>query len=162
MQETSSTSKNSFSAIDKSPPRKLEKARFSEAILAIGGHRSAIIKATSTGRISAIADFDAWTLGIPATTVATASDHVVDGAITITWRSDGTSLAGETYTLAAQGFALPLQWVASGSCVASGYCKILDQVCCYSIQPKLPELSQSELAFYPVLGNNLTYDLRLL
>lgn len=162
MQETSSTSKNSFSAIDKSPPRKLEKARFSEAILAIGGHRSAIIKAASTGRVSAIADFDAWTLGIPATTVATASDHVVDGAITITWRSDGTSLAGETYTLAAQGFALPLQWVASGSCVASGYCKILDQVCCYSIQPKLPELSQSELAFYPVLGNNLTYDLRLL
>ena len=156
MQETSSTSKNSFSAIGKSPPRKLEKARFSEAILAIGGHRSAIIKAASTGRVSAIADFDAWTLGIPATTVATASDHVVDGAITITWRSDGTSLAGETYTLAAQGFALPLQWVASG------YCKILDQVCCYSIQPKLPELSQSELAFYPVLGNNLTYDLRLL
>ncbi|HAR91318.1 MAG TPA: hypothetical protein DCR45_10130 [Gammaproteobacteria bacterium] len=87
MQKTSSTSKNSFSAIDKPPPRKLEKARFSEAILAIGGHRSAIIKAASTGRVSAIADFDAWTLGIPATTVATASDHgidVVDGAITIT------------------------------------------------------------------------------
>jgi len=101
------------------------KARFSEAILAIGGHRSAIITAASIGRASSIADFDAGTLGIPATTVATASDHgidVVDGAITITWRSDGTSLAGETYTLAVQGFAPPLQWVASGSCVASGYC----------------------------------------
>lgn len=47
------------------------KARFSEAILAIGGHRSAIIKAASTGRASAIADFDAGTLGIPSTTVAT-------------------------------------------------------------------------------------------
>jgi hypothetical protein len=69
-----------------------------------------IAESASTGRASAIADFDAGTLGIPATTVATASDHgidVVDGAITITWRSDGTSLAGETYTLAAQGFAPP-------------------------------------------------------
>ncbi len=101
------------------------KARFSEAILAVGGHRSAIITAASIGRASAVADFDAGTLGIPATTVATATDHgidVVDGAITITWRSDGTNLAGETYTLTAQGFVPPVQWAASGSCVASGYC----------------------------------------
>lgn len=101
------------------------KARFSEAILAIGAHRSAIITAASIGRANAVTDFDAGTIGIPATTVATATDHgidVVDGAITITWRSDGTNLAGETYTLTAQGFVPPVQWVTGGSCVASGYC----------------------------------------
>ena len=101
------------------------KARFAEAILAIGSHRSAIITAASIGRASAVTDFDAGTLGIPATTVATATSHgvdVVDGAITITWMADGTSLAGETYTLTAQGAVPPVQWVTGGSCVASGYC----------------------------------------
>lgn len=101
------------------------KARFGEAILAIGSYRSAIITAASVGRATAVTDFDSGALGIPATVVAAANTHgvnVVDGAITITWRSDGTDLAGTTYTLTAQGYLPPIQWASSGSCVDAGYC----------------------------------------
>ena len=102
-----------------------DRARFSEAVLAIGAHRSAIITAASIGRVTAVTDFDSGAVGIPPTQVAAASTHginVVDGAITITWRTDGTPLAGETYTLTAGGHLPPIQWSTSGSCVANGLC----------------------------------------
>lgn len=101
------------------------KARFAEAILAIGEVRSAIIVASGTGRVSAVTDFDSGSFGIPPTVAAATNTHginVVDGAITITWKSDGTDLAGETYILTAGGYLPPIQWTTSGSCVASGYC----------------------------------------
>ncbi len=101
------------------------KARFGEAILAVGAQRSAIITAASIGRANAVADFDSGALGIPATQPQAATTHgidVVDGVITITWRADGTDLAGATYTLTAQGHLPPIQWVAGGSCIDSGYC----------------------------------------
>ena len=101
------------------------RARFSEAILQIGSHRSAIITAVSIGRASAITDLDSGALGIPAVQAQAATTHgisVTDGAITITWMADGTDLAGATYTLTAGGIAPPVQWTTSGSCVPSGYC----------------------------------------
>jgi type IV pilus assembly protein PilA len=101
------------------------KARFAEAILAIGEVRSAIIVASGTGRVSAVTDFDSGSFGIPATQAVANTTHginVVDGAITITWMSDGTDLAGETYILTAGGHLPPIQWTTGGSCVASGYC----------------------------------------
>lgn len=101
------------------------KARFAEAILAVGSHRSAIITAASVGRATAVTDFDSGALGIPAVQAQAASTHgidVTDGTITITWRADGSDLAGETYTLTAQGFLPPIQWASGGSCIASGYC----------------------------------------
>ena len=100
-------------------------ARFSEAILAIGSNRSAMAVAASTGRVTALTDFDSGTNGLPPAQLAAANTHgidVTDGVIQVTWRSDGTNLAGITYTLAAQGFLPPIQWVSGGSCVANGYC----------------------------------------
>ena len=101
------------------------RARFAEAILQIGSHRSAIITAVSIGRAGAITDLDSGALGIPPVQAQAATTHgisVTDGAITITWMADGTDLAGATYTLTAGGIAPPVQWTTSGSCVPSGYC----------------------------------------
>jgi len=101
------------------------KARFAEAILAVGAHRSAIITAASVGRATATSDFDSGALGIPPVQAQAATTHgisVTDGTITITWMADGSDLAGETYTLTAGGFLPPFQWTAGGSCIGSGYC----------------------------------------
>ena len=100
-------------------------ARFSEAILAIGSNRSAIAVASAANRVTAVTDFDSGTNGLPPAQAQAASTHgisVTDGVITVTWQADGTSLAGVTYTLTAQGYLPPIQWVAGGTCVAGGYC----------------------------------------
>ncbi len=101
------------------------RARFSEAILAIGFHRGAILVQAHSDRFSALTDVDAGSLGIPPTQILTASSHgitVVDGVITVTWMGDGSDLAGTTYTLAAQGIVPPIEWVSGGSCADRGYC----------------------------------------
>ncbi len=101
------------------------RARFAEAILGVGAHRSAIITAASIGRGNTIADYDSGALGIPPVQTQTANTHgisVSDGAITMTWRADGTDLAGATYILQAGDIVPPIQWSTTGSCVDSGYC----------------------------------------
>ena len=101
------------------------RARFAEAILAIGFHRAAIIIQAHSDRFGSLADVDAGTNGIPPIQVVGATTHgtiVVDGEIEVTWMSDGTDLAGTTYTLAALGVTPPIQWVTGGSCVIGGYC----------------------------------------
>ncbi len=100
-------------------------ARFSEAILAIGSNRSAMAVAAAAGRVTALTDFNSGTNGLPPAQAVAASTHgisVTNGIITIVWKSDGTSLDGVTYTLAAQGVLPPVQWVAGGTCVVGGYC----------------------------------------
>lgn len=100
-------------------------ARFSEAILAVGSNRSAVAVAAAAGRVSAVADFDSATNGIPPAQIRGVATHgidVTDGVITVTWQNDGTTLDGVTYTLTAQGFAPPIQWVAGGTCIAGGFC----------------------------------------
>jgi type IV pilus assembly protein PilA len=101
------------------------RARFSEAILAIGYYRAAITTQAHSDRFSTLADADAGTNGIPATQAQGPLQHgidVVDGVITVTWMADGTDLAGTTYTLAAQSVTPPIQWVSGGTCVSGGYC----------------------------------------
>jgi type IV pilus assembly protein PilA len=102
------------------------RARFAEAILAIGQHRASIIVQAHSDRFSGgLNDVDSGSNGIPPVQALTATAHgivVVDGVITITWMSDGTDLAGTTYTLAAQSVTPPIQWVGGGTCVAGGYC----------------------------------------
>jgi len=101
------------------------RGRFSEAILAIGTYRAAILVSAHTARISALGDLDHGVNGIPPEQVRTAALHgitVTDGAITVTWRDDGTDLDGTTYTVTAQGIVPPIQWVTSGSCIDAGYC----------------------------------------
>ena len=101
------------------------RARFAEAILAIGFHRGAILVQAHSDRFGTLADVDAGTNGIPPTQAQAASTHGIDvlnGVITVTWMADGTDLAGTTYSLAAQGVVPPVAWVTGGSCVARGYC----------------------------------------
>ena len=101
------------------------RARFSEAILAIGFNRAAIITQAQSNRFATLADVDSGTNGIPPAQVQTASAHginVQDGVITITWMADGSELEGITYTLSAQGVVPPIQWVSGGSCEVGGYC----------------------------------------
>ncbi|PCJ27059.1 MAG: pilus assembly protein TapA [SAR86 cluster bacterium] len=101
------------------------KARFAEAILAIGSNRSAMAVASVTGRISVIGDFDSGVNGLPQIQAQAATTHgisVTDGVITIAWRADGTNLAGITYTLTAQGVVPPIQWVSGGTCITGGFC----------------------------------------
>lgn len=101
------------------------RARFSEAILAIGFYRAAILVQAHADRFNSLADVDAGTNGIPPNQAQAASTHgisVADGVITVTWMADGTDLAGITYTLAAQTVTPPITWVSGGSCVIGGYC----------------------------------------
>ena len=102
-----------------------DRARFSEAILAIGFYRAAILVQAHADRFTAMTDVDAGTNGIPPAQLQAATTHgidVVDGVITVTWMADGTSLAGTTYTLTAQSITPPVVWVTGGSCINGGYC----------------------------------------
>lgn len=102
-----------------------DKARFSEAVLGVGDHRTAILVAAASARVNDVTELDSGTVGIPPTQTQTATVHgidVVDGAITFTWMADGTPLAGATYVLSADGHVPPVQWSTGGSCVASGFC----------------------------------------
>jgi len=101
------------------------RARFAEAIMAIDDFRNSILIGAQIGRFASINDMDSGTGRILPTQVLSATVHgitVVDGAVTITWKSDGTTIAGATFSLTAQGIVPPIQWVEAGSCQASGYC----------------------------------------
>ena len=101
------------------------RARFSEAILAIGFYRAAILVQAHSDRFASLADVDASTNGIAPAQAQTASTHginVVDGVITVTWRADGTDLAGVTYTLAVDTIDPPITWTSGGTCEIGGYC----------------------------------------
>ncbi len=100
-------------------------ARFTEALLAVGDHRSMILVQAQSGRFSALTDIDAGTNGIPPTQVRTTTRHgidVADGVVTVTWKNDSTDLDGVTFTLTASSPVPPLAWSIGGSCVALGYC----------------------------------------
>ena len=101
------------------------RARFSEAVLAVGYHRAAIETQAFSNRFSALTDVDAGSFGIPATTLPTATSHgidVTDGVIEITWMTDGTDIDGITYTLTPDGITPPIQWTPGGTCINLGYC----------------------------------------
>ena len=100
-------------------------ARFSEAIMAIGDYQTAVAIGAQSLKFGSLNDIDSGTRGLPPIQAQTATTHgitIVDGVITITWKADGSDLAGETYTLTAGGIVPPIQWTSSGSCVASGFC----------------------------------------
>ncbi|MEX2469253.1 MAG: prepilin-type N-terminal cleavage/methylation domain-containing protein [Pseudohongiellaceae bacterium] len=101
------------------------RARFAEAILAIGYHRAAIITQAHSDRFGDLTDVDSGAWGIPPVQAQTAATHgiaVVDGLITVTWMNDGSNIAGVTYSLQADGVTPPIQWTVGGSCLPLGYC----------------------------------------
>ncbi len=102
-----------------------DRSKFSEAILAAGGFQTAMHVATAKGTVNSLNDLNNSTFGIPAAIAVSATSHgidVVDGLITLTWKSDGSRLDGLTFTLQAGGVAPPIQWTRGGSCTPLGYC----------------------------------------
>jgi type IV pilus assembly protein PilA len=102
-----------------------DRAKFAEATLAATPLKSAIAVAVQTKNPADLAALVEKKLGIPANVSASATAHgsaVKDGVITITWKSDGSSLAGVTYTLTAGGVTAPITWTQGGTCLEKGYC----------------------------------------
>jgi type IV pilus assembly protein PilA len=96
-------------------------ARFSEVILATTSYKSAIEFGIQSGRISALADADAGTNGIPAALGASGnitSVSVTDGVITAT---GAAAVDNHTYTLTPT-ITAPIQWTRGGSCVLAVLC----------------------------------------
>ena len=102
-----------------------DRAKFAEATLAATPLKSAIAVAVQTKSPADKAALVQGALGIPVAIAATTTTHgstVVGGKITITWKSDSSSLAGVTYTLAADGVTAPITWTVGGTCLANGFC----------------------------------------
>ncbi len=101
------------------------RAKFSEAVLAVTPYKTAIELAVQTKNPGAKTDLDAKSLGIPDDITVSATDHgvvVADGKVTVTWRNDSSPLDGITYTLEADGVTPPVQWTEGGTCLTNGFC----------------------------------------
>lgn len=101
------------------------RARLAETIVEAGLLRTNIITAIQSNRFTALAQVDSAAFGIPPARAQSPTAHginVLNGVITLTWKADNSSLAGTTYTLAAQGITPPVSWVVGGSCIPLGYC----------------------------------------
>ena len=107
-----------------------DRAKFVEATLEAKPSKNAIIialetKRTATGTVPALTDLNGGVYGIAPDVTATATKHgvaVANGIVTVTWRSDGTPLAGITYTLTPNGNTPPVQWAIGGTCLTKGFC----------------------------------------
>jgi type IV pilus assembly protein PilA len=102
-----------------------DRSKFSEAILATTSIKSTIEIAIQTKTPANTAALKGGSLGIALDKNATATEHgtkVVNGVITITWKNDGSSLAGTTYTLQPSGILSPVTWKQGGTCLEKSYC----------------------------------------
>lgn len=102
-----------------------DRAKFAEAVLAATPYKTAIELAVQTKTLTGKTDLDAEKNGIPKGITVGAGVHgvdVADGKITVTWKSDGSSLAGVTYTLEVGGITAPATWTEGGTCLTKGYC----------------------------------------
>jgi len=100
-----------------------ERARFSEVVLATSPHKIAFEVAAQSGRLSALADADDGSNGIPAAVGASGfvnSVSMTNGVITAT--SQNINAANDDYTLTPNGIVAPIQWTVGGDCLASGLC----------------------------------------
>jgi len=103
----------------------LNRARFTEVVLAASVYKTAIIVAAEAGRFTSMDDIQEGTNGIPAQQTQTATDHgihVHEGEIQVEWRDDGSILEDVKFELEAQNFTPPIMWEINGSCVEKGYC----------------------------------------
>jgi type IV pilus assembly protein PilA len=95
------------------------KARFAEATLAASAIKTDVATAIQADNPANLAALVGGFGSIPANVTATATVHgsaVAAGVITITWKADGTALAGLTYTLTPGGIVPPVQWTQGGTC----------------------------------------------
>lgn len=102
-----------------------DRAAFAEAILAPAKWQNAILLGAELGKFDAINDIMQAQNGIPGMQLRDPTTHgvrVINGEIRVTWRRDQSDLDGVTYTLTAQNFTAPIQWVQGGTCMTQGYC----------------------------------------
>ena len=102
-----------------------QRATFSEVVLAATPYKSAFEVAAQTGRITALADADAGTNGIPAAAGASGdvtSVGVTNGIITATGLAASFGGTAHTYILTPNGVTAPIQWTTGGTCIAAGLC----------------------------------------
>ena len=102
-----------------------KRAKFAEAVAAAGPYKTAIDLALQKAT-SGCADRDALdggVCGIPADlanpTANVASVEVLNGIITVTGDDE---VDDETYILTPDADTPPIEWAATGTCVAAGYC----------------------------------------
>ncbi|MFN3163691.1 MAG: prepilin-type N-terminal cleavage/methylation domain-containing protein [Pseudohongiellaceae bacterium] len=101
------------------------RARFAEAVLATSIYRNAIVVGANSNRFAALTDMNEGTNGIPVEQIRSATAHgihVHDGQIIVSWRADGSAMAGINYTLTAQSVTPPIQWVEGGTCLFNALC----------------------------------------
>ena len=102
-----------------------KRAKFAEVVAAAGPYKTAIdlaLQKAATG-CTTLDDLDGGACGIPANltdpTAIVASVVVDAGVITVTGDDE---VDDEDYILTPNGATPPVQWAATGSCVAAGYC----------------------------------------
>ena len=96
--------------------------------------KTAVELAVLTRNPNSLTDLNGGALGIPRNIYPSTTTHgkrVEDGIISITWRSDGSSLDGHTFTLTPNDFSHPVEWTEGGTCFQTGIC--------YSIFQKNPD-----------------------
>ncbi len=102
-----------------------DRARFSEAILAITPYKNAIELSIFRGLSTSLNDLQSGINGIPPWQWFGVDTHfigVFSGTIYVLWRFDSSPLAGTSYMLTVQNITPPIQWLEGGSCINSGYC----------------------------------------
>jgi type IV pilus assembly protein PilA len=104
------------------------RASFSELISAVSNLKNAVEFQVQTRTTTAIVltGISTGAAGMPAPQAVSVTDHgvsVADGVITGVWKTDSTTLEGETYVLTpAPNGAAGLGWTISGSCQAVNLC----------------------------------------
>jgi len=101
------------------------RAQFSEAVLAVSTYRTFIVVAAEARRFTELDDIQEGEAGIPDSQKRDETNHGIhlhNGEIKVTWRNDGSDLDGTNYTLTAQDFQTPIQWVEGGNCLERGFC----------------------------------------
>ncbi|MBL4572578.1 MAG: prepilin-type N-terminal cleavage/methylation domain-containing protein [Gammaproteobacteria bacterium] len=101
------------------------RAQFAEAILAFSVYRNFVVIAAESNRLTVIDDIQEGENGIQDSqrrSETTHGIHVHKGEIKVTWKKDGSDLAGANYTLTAQNITPPIRWVQGGSCLTLGFC----------------------------------------
>ncbi len=99
-----------------------KKAKFSEVMMATTAFKTAYEVAVQSGGITAIADADAGSNGLPAAVGATGvitSVSITDGVITATGT---TEVDSATYIMTPDGITAPVQWTITGTCKTTGLC----------------------------------------
>lgn len=107
-----------------------DRAKFVEATLEAKPSKNAILialetKRTATGTVPTLADLKGGVYGIAPDVAATTTKHgvsVLNGVVTVTWKTDGSPLEGVTYKLTPNGNTPPVQWTIGGTCLTKGFC----------------------------------------